>query len=327
MKAEVRNLEEKFHWRMITGNEASLHRPITLPDINRPGLELAGYFNNSQVKRIVVIGGKESRYIADEMDEINQRRVFEFLTNEKAPCIIITNGQPCPAVLEEIANRKNFPVFITNSRTSTVVVNITNFLDDMLAHSVIVHAELVRVYGVGVLITGPSGLGKSEIVLDLVNRGHQLVADDRVDMYRIHNSLVGRTAQVIEGFMEMRGVGIIDVKRMYGVTSVAERSDIDFEIALESFRPDEDYDRLGLEEKEYNEYLGISIMKMKIPVTYGRPMATIIETAVKNYLLLREGFDSAKEFEERVLEEITRNQKDRSIPADATLDYLPAKSK
>ena len=326
MKAEVRNLEEKFHWRMITGNEASLNRPITLPDINRPGLELAGYFNNSQVKRLVVIGGKESRYIADEMDEINQRRVFEFLTNEKTPCIIITNGQPCPPVLEEIANRKNFPVFITNSRTSIVVVNITNFLDEMLAQSVIVHAELVRVYGVGVLITGPSGLGKSEIVLDLVNRGHQLVADDRVDVYRIHNSLVGRTAQVIEGFMEMRGVGIIDVKRMYGVTSVAERSDIDFEIALESFKPDEDYDRLGLEDKEYTEYLGISIMKMKIPVTFGRPMATIIETAVKNYLLLREGFDSAKEFEERVLEEITRSQANHSeIPEPPIHDYLPAK--
>lgn len=130
---------------------------------------------------------------------------------------------------------------------------------------------------------------------------------------------------VIEGYMELRGVGIIDVKRMYGVTSVAEKADIDFEIALEPFHQDEDYDRLGLEDKEYEEYLGISIMKMKIPVTYGRPMATIIETAVTNYLLLREGFDSAKEFEERVLEEITRNQEPEEEP-DTHNDYLLVRS-
>lgn len=307
-KAVVKNLVEKFHYQLVTGDEESLRRPITLPDINRPGLELTGYFTSSQVKRLVIIGGKEYRFIEDEMDEVNQRRAFEFLTNEKTPCIILTNGNPCPQVLKEIAERKNFPVFQTDQRTSTVVVNVTNYLDEVLAPSLILHAELVRIYGVGVLITGASGMGKSEIVLDLVKRGHQLVADDRVDIYRIHNTLIGRTAQLIEGFMELRGVGIIDVKRMYGITSVTDSAEINLEISLEHFDQNVDYDRLGLEDKSYNDYLGISILHMNIPVTYGRPMATIIETAVTNYLLLREGFDSSKEFEERVLQEIIRNK-------------------
>lgn len=311
--AVVGSLLEKFHWKQVAGNETALLRPITLPDINRPGLELAGYFTNSQTKRIVVIGGKEFRYISDEMDEIQQRRVFEFITHDDTPCIIITGGHPCPPVLQEIANRKNFPVFETNRKTTLVVVNITNYLDEVLAKSTMIHAELVRIYGIGVLISGASGTGKSEIVLDLVKRGHQLVADDRVDIYRIHNTLIGKTSPLISGYMELRGVGIIDVKRMYGITSVATSAEIMLEVALEPYDPGADYDRIGLEEKQYSNYLGIKVLKMVIPVNYGRPMATVIETAVTNYLLLQEGFDSAQEFEERVLEEIERNKEQEEL--------------
>lgn len=309
-KATVGNLERKFHYEQVTGTPAALNRVITLPDINRPGLELAGYFSNSQTKRIVVIGGKEYRYIMDEMDEIAQRRVFEFITNEDTPCILITGNHPCPPVLKEIADRKDFPVFQTNRKTSQLVVNVTNYLDELLAPAQLIHAELVRIYGIGVLISGASGTGKSEIVLELVKRGHQLVADDRVDVYRVHNSLIGKTAQIISGYMELRGVGIIDVKRLYGITSVANSAEISFEICLEPYDPNTDYDRIGLEDKEYNEYLGIKIIRMRIPVTYGRPMATVIETAVTNYLLQQDGFDSAKEFEQLVLKEIERNRQE-----------------
>jgi HPr kinase/phosphorylase len=311
--AVVRNLEEKFHWKQVCGDWKALRRPITLPDLNRPGLELAGYFSNSQTKRIVVIGGKEYRYIHDQMDEVSQRRAFEFLTNENTPCIIVTGGRDCPAVLKEIADRKNFPVFQTVHKTSSVVVNTTNYLDELLAPSMLVHGELVKVYGVGVLITGASGTGKSEIVLDLIKRGHQLVADDRVDVYRIHNTLVGKTAQMIAGYMELRGVGIIDVQRMYGVTSVSDSATISFEINLEPYDENYEYDRLGLEDKQYTEYLGMKVLKMVIPVTYGRPMATVIETAVTNYLLLREGFNSAREFEELVLREIQKNKEEDGL--------------
>lgn len=304
----VGDLVRRFHYEQVAGTAAALKRVITLPDINRPGLELAGYFSNSQTKRIVVIGGKEYRYITDEMDEISQRRVFEFITNEDTPCILITGGHPCPPVLKEIADRKDFPVFETTHKTSQLVVNVTNYLDEMLAPAQLVHAELVRIYGVGVLISGASGTGKSEIVLDLVKRGHQLVADDRVDVYRIHNSLIGKTAQIIAGYMELRGVGIIDVKRLYGITSVASSAEISFEVVLEPYDPNTDYDRIGLEDKQYKEYLGIKIVKLTIPVTYGRPMATVIETAVTNYLLQQDGFDSAREFEDLVLREIEKNR-------------------
>ena len=304
----VGDLVRRFHYKQVSGTPTALNRVITLPDINRPGLELAGYFSNSQTKRIVVIGGKEYRYIMDEMDEISQRRVFEFLTNEQTPCILITGDSECPPVLKEIADRKNFPVFLTNRKTSQSVVNVTNYLDELLAPAQLVHAELVRIYGVGVLISGASGTGKSEIVLDLVKRGHQLIADDRVDIYRIHNTLVGKTAQIIAGYMELRGVGIIDVKRLYGITSVASSVEISMEIVLEPYDSNADYDRIGLEGKEYSEYLGIKIVRMTIPVTYGRPMGTVIETAVTNYLLQLDGFDSAKEFEELVLKEIEKNR-------------------
>lgn len=307
-RTTVEELNKRFHYQQVTGSPASLNRAITLPDINRPGLELAGYFSNSQTKRVIVIGGKEYRYITDEMDEISQRRAFEFLTNEDTPCILITGDHTCPPVLKEIADRKDFPVFETNRKTSQLVVNVTNWLDGQLAPAQLIHAELVRVHGVGVLITGASGMGKSEIVLDLVKRGHQLVADDRVDVYRVHNSLIGRSAQIIAGYMELRGVGIIDVKRLYGITSVANSVEISFEVCLEPFDPNGDYDRIGLDHDEYNEYLGIKIPKLKIPVTYGRPMGTVIETAVTNYLLQQDGFDSAREFEELVLSEIEKNR-------------------
>ena len=310
-KVTVGDLFSKFHWDQVSGTEKALERPITLPDINRPGLELAGYFSNSQTKRIVVIGGKEYRYIADEMDEISQRRVFEFITHDDTPCILITGDHVCPPILKEIADRKDFPVFQTMRKTSQVVVNVTNYLDELLAPASLVHAELVRIYGVGVLISGASGTGKSEIVLDLVKRGHQLVADDRVDIYRIHNSLIGKNAQIISGYMELRGVGIIDVKRLYGITSVANSSEISFEIVLIPYDPNTDYDRIGLEGKEYTDYLGIKVPKLTIPVTYGRPMATVIETAVTNYLLQQDGFDSAREFEDLVLKEIEKNRIDK----------------
>lgn len=244
------------------------------------------------------------------MDEVSQRRSFEWLTSNRTPAIIVTNGQPCPPILEEIAIRKNFPILSSPSKTGYVTVSVTNYLDEMLAKSIILHGELVQVYGVGVLITGSSGMGKSEIVLELIRRGHQLVADDRADIYHIHNQLIGKSVSMIEGFMELRGIGIIDVKRMYGVSSIADQCAIDFIVHLEPFNAATDYDRVGIEDKEYEEILGVRVLKMRIPVTSGRPMSTIIETAVTNYLLLKEGFDSAKEFEERVLQEIAHNQEE-----------------
>ena len=304
----VKDLVKQFKWTVITGNLDSLERKVEQADTNRPGLELAGYFQKSQRKRLVVLGDKETSYIQDEMDEISQRRIFEFLTNEETPAIVITHGHVCPTILHEIAEQKNFPVLATDQKTSLAIVSITNFLDEKLAESIIIHGELMQIHGVGVMITGKSGMGKSEVALELIKRGHQLVADDRIDCYRIHNTLVGRTPKMLEGYMELRGVGIINIGRMYGISAFAHETEIQFQIDLEPFDDSEEYDRVGIDEKEYTEILGVKIQKLKIPVSMGRNMSTIIETAVTNFLLIREGFDSAKEFEERVLEEIEKNR-------------------
>lgn len=304
----VRDLVRRFDWSLVAGNDAALKRTIDDAETTRPGLELAGFFPKKQSRRLIILGDTELDFINENMDEVSQRRAFEWLTAPRTPAIIVTNDQECPPILQEIAIRKNFPVLSSPHKTGHVIVSVTNYLDEMLAKSIIMHGELVQIYGVGVLITGSSGMGKSEIVLELIRRGHQLVADDRVDIFHIHNQLIGKAVRMIEGFMELRGVGIIDVKRMYGVSSIADSCDIDFIVHLEPFTAGTDYDRVGIEEKEYEEILGVKVLKMRIPVTYGRPMSTIIETAVTNYLLLREGFDSAKEFEERVLQEIARNQ-------------------
>ena len=268
-KVIVRDLAKKFMWTIVTGDSDSLNRPLTLADTNRPGLELAGYFPDTQTKRLVVLGDKEIGYIEEQMDEISQRRSFEFLTGDNTPCIVVAHGHECPPVLKEIAQRKNFPVFKTEHQTSHAIVSITNYLDECLAESVIIHGELVRVFGVGVLITGRSGMGKSEIALELIN-----------------------------------------VSRMYGVGAVAHETQIEFQIDLEPFNDSYEYDRVGIEEKEYNEILGIKILKMTIPVSQGRPMSSVIETAVTNFLLLKDGLDSAKEFEERVLAQISENKKE-----------------
>lgn len=312
-KVYVKDLIEKFNWEQVAGDFQSLQRQITIADPNRPGLELAGYFFDTIIERLVILGEKEIGYIDENMDEVSQRRSFEFLTNKKTPAIIVCHDCKCPEILIEIAQRKNFPVFKTAMKTTRVIVNVTNFLDEKLAESIIIHGELMRIYGTGVLVTGRSGMGKSEIALELIKRGHQLVADDRVDCYHIHNSLIGRTPDLLEGFMELRGVGVINVAHMFGVGAFAHETEIMLHIELEPFNDTEEYDRVGIEEKEYTEIFGIKILKMRIPVSAGRPMSTIIETAVINYLLIQSGQDSAKEFEEKVLQQIERNKEEEDI--------------
>lgn len=306
----VKDLLEQFQWEMVAGDEESLNRPVELADTNRPGLELAGYFPDTLKRRLVVIGEKESRYIEQEMDQVSQRRSFEFLTNDETPAIIVCHGQPVPDVLIDIAQRKNFPVFKTDTDTSRAIIYITTYLDEQLAESIIIHGELMRIFGVGVLITGQSGMGKSEIALELIKKGHQIIADDRVDCYHMHNDLIGRTPELLSGYMEMRGVGVINVMRMFGISSISKQVQIQLHIVLEPFVNEEAYDRVGIEEKEYTEIFGVKILKMRIPVSAGRPMATIIETAVTNYLLIRNGIDSAKEFEERVIDQIEKNKEE-----------------
>lgn len=308
-KVTVKEFADYFQFEQLTGDEQSLRRSIELTDTNRPGLELAGFFDYSQAKRLVILGDKEIAYIAT-MSEQSQKRSFDFLTGEETPAIVITRGHECPQILRECALEKNFPVFCCEEKTNHTIVNIITWLDEKLAKSVSVHGELLIIYGIGVMICGESGMGKSEIALELIKRGHQLVADDRVDCYRIHNHLVGRSPQLLEGMLELRGVGVINIARMYGVGAVAHKANVDIQITLEEFDPRANYDRVGIEEKKNVSILDVEVPKITIPVREGRSMGVIIESAVTNYMLAKDGLDSAKEFEQRVLEFIEKNKEE-----------------
>lgn len=307
---KVRTFVENFDFIQITGDDASLERPIVIADTNRPGLELAGYFENSQQKRLVILGDKEIAYIAT-MSVHKQRKSFDFITNEQTPAIIVTKGHKCPDVLKRYAKRKNFPIFLSSSPTYRLIVDIVAFLDEQLATSMCIHGGLLSIYGKGVLIRGESGMGKSEIALELIKRGHLLVADDRVDCYRIHNKIVGKAPELLREMLEIRGIGVINVSRMFGVSSVLPKAEINFQVNLEPWKADQDYDRVGIEEKKHENILGIDIPKIVVPVREGRSMAVIIESAVTNYMLSVMGMDSAKEFEQRVLDYIEKNKNEQ----------------
>ena len=303
----VRRLKNYFGFEQICGNEESLNRMIQIADTNRPGLELAGYFDHSQARRLVILGDKEIAYI-QTMSEKKQRKSFKFITDDKTPAIIISKNHECPLLLKRIAKRKHFPILVANSPTSRLIVDIVAFLDEELATGDCLHGGLISIYGKGVLIRGDSGMGKSEIALELIKRGHLLVADDRVDCFRIHNKIVGKAPDLLRGMLELRGIGIINVQRMFGITSVIPKAEVSLEICLEKFQAHADYDRVGIEEKKYDSILGVDIPKIVIPVREGRSMAVIIESAVTNYILGEMGMDSAKEFEQRVLDYIEQNK-------------------
>lgn len=305
---EVRDVIEAFHFRQICGDDASLNRPIVIADTNRPGLELAGFFDFSQVKRLVILGDKEIAYI-QTMTKEQQEKSFHFITDNDTPAIIISKEHDCPPILKLVADGKNFPIFSSASPTYRLITDITTFLDEKLAPSKYIHGGLLSIYGKGVLIRGESGMGKSEIALELIKRGHILVADDRVDCYRIHNKIIGKAPELLEGMLEIRGIGVINVARMFGVSSVLPKAEINFEVVLEQWKQDADYDRVGIEEKKFDAILGLDIPKIILPVREGRSMAVIIESAVTNFMLSEMGMDNAKEFEQRVLDYIEKNSK------------------
>lgn len=303
----VEKLTKAFDIEQITGDKESLKRRISIADTNRPGLELAGFFESSQRKRLVILGDKEIAYI-ETMSQAKQRKSFDFLTGEETPAIIITKDHKCPEILRGIAKRKNFPVFLSSSPTYRLIVNIVAFLDEELAENESLHGGLLSIYGKGVLIRGESGMGKSEIALELIKRGHLLVADDCVDCYRIHNKIIGKAPELLRDMLEIRGIGVINVARMFGVSSVLSKAEINFEVVLQAWDKDKDYDRVGIEEKKHENILGLEIPKIILPVREGRSMAVIIESAVTNFMLSEMGLDSAKEFEQRVLSYIAKNQ-------------------
>ena len=302
----VRDLLENFNFEIVEGSEKALSRSINIADTNRPGLELSGFYNYSQLKRLVILGDKEMAYISTMSDEA-KRQSFDFLTSDQTPGLIISKNHDCPPLLKEIAVKKDFPILRSSNQTYRLIVDVVTYLDEKLASFINIHGVLLSIYGKGVMICGKSGMGKSEIALELIKRGHLLVADDRVDCYRIHNKIVGKAPEILKEMLELRGIGIINVSRMFGASSVSNRVELSLVVKLQQWDVLNDYDRVGIEEKQYDRILGVDVPKIVLPVKEGRSMAVIIESAVTNFTLSQMGLDSAKEFEHRVLEYINKN--------------------
>jgi len=308
-RCTMRKVKEYFKFEQLCGNDDALNRWVVVPDLNRPGLELSGFFEHTEPRRIVVLGDKEMAYIQTMNDE-HQRYVFEKLTDGWTPSIIITRSHDCPPILMDVAQSKNFPIFRTILKTYQLMVDVISYLDEQLSESDTIHGVLINVYGKGVLITGESGMGKSELGLELIRKGHVLIADDRVDVRRIHNTIYGSAPELLKGYLELRGIGIIDVERMFGASALLDSMRIDFVVYLEKWQDGKAYKRVSIDSQFSMPILGIDIPKMVFPVKEGRNLSVLIEAAVTDFTLKEKGIDAAKSFDDRVYNYIVQQNQE-----------------
>ncbi|WP_026517526.1 HPr(Ser) kinase/phosphatase [Butyrivibrio sp. MC2021] len=280
---------------------------ISQPDINRPALQLAGYFEHFEATRLQVIGFVEYTYMESFPDDKKEEMYREFLSFDIPGVVFCRELAPDPLFIK-IAMEEKVPVLLTKKSTSAFMAEIIRWLNVKLAPCISIHGVLVDIFGVGVLITGESGIGKSETAIELIKRGHRLVSDDVVELRRVsEETLIGTAPDITKHFIEMRGVGIIDVKTLYGVSSVRETQTIDLVIKLEDWDKDKEYDRLGLEE-EYTEYLGNKIVCHRIPIRPGRNLAVICESAAVNHRQKAMGYNAAQELYNRVQNSLARRR-------------------
>ncbi|MFR6328137.1 MAG: HPr(Ser) kinase/phosphatase [Eisenbergiella sp.] len=282
---------------------------ITQPDINRPALQMAGYFEHYEATRLQIIGFVEYTYM-ESMTEERKQKIYNQLLSYPIPCIVFSRElHPDPLFLL-IAKEKIVPILMTKKATSAFMAEIIRWLNVMLAPCISVHGVLVDVYGEGVLITGESGIGKSEAALELIKRGHRLVSDDVVEIRKVSDdTLIGNAPDITKHFIELRGIGIIDVKTLFGVSSVKDTQSIDLVIRLEDWNKDKEYDRLGLEE-EYTDYLGNKVVCHNIPIRPGRNLAIICESAAVNHRQKKMGYNAAQELYTRVQNSLARRREE-----------------
>ncbi|MBO5293036.1 MAG: HPr(Ser) kinase/phosphatase [Lachnospiraceae bacterium] len=282
---------------------------ITQPDINRPALQLAGYFEHFEATRLQIIGFVEYSYM-ESMEEEQKEKVFNQLLSNAIPGIVYCRElQPDPT-FKRIAIEKGVPLLMTKKATSAFMAEIIRWLNVKLAPCISVHGVLVDVYGEGVLITGESGIGKSEAALELIKRGHRLVTDDVVEIRKVSDeTLIGTAPDITKHFIELRGIGIVNVKALFGVSCVKDTQNIDLVIKLEEWDKDKEYDRLGLEE-EYTEYLGNKVVCHSLPIRPGRNLALLCESAAVNHRQKKMGYNAAQELYQRVQNSLARKRED-----------------
>ncbi len=272
---------------------------INVPRIQKPGLALAGYTPSLHADRIQVLGSTELTYLG-QLSQLDAETNIRKLCDIAICCLIITKGQNPPKLLLEEAEKKGIPLLRTHHQSSTFISLITQFLEERLLPSKTLHGVLVDVLGVGVLLTGKSGIGKSECALDLILRGHRLVADDVVKArLKLPAVIFGEGSDLLHYHMEIRGLGILNIKHLFGVAAIRERKKIDLIIELVEWDSSANYDRLGLEDQS-RDVLGVSIPLLKIPVSPGRTVSSVVEVAARNQLLKEMGYHSALEFQDRL---------------------------
>ena len=297
-KVTIHKIVDFFKFEQLTGDKHALDRWTVVPDINRPGFELCGFNRITEPRRIVVLGNKEIEFI-QTMSEESQRERFPMLTDGLTPAIIITKNNELPPILAEIATSTTFPILRTSLETYRLVTDLITFLDEELANEDTMSGVLMDVYGNGVLIVGESGMGKSETALELIRKGHILIADDRVDVQHIHNKIFGHAPDIIKGMLEIRGIGIIDVEKMFGASSLGERTQIDLVISLVQYDSKAEYNRIGDEAQRFTKILDVLVPTVVLPISAGRNVGVLVESAVTNFRLQEAGYNSANEIRDR----------------------------
>lgn len=295
----LKEIIDKFHLENCTPEIDIEHIEISQTDVNRPALQLAGFFDYFDSNRIQIIGYVEYAY----MESIEENHGIDMLTKifeHQVPCIVFCRDLEITEPILKLALQYKVPLLKSKKTTSSFMAEVIRWLNVELAPRISIHGVLVDVYGEGVLITGESGIGKSEAALELIKRGHRLVTDDVVEIKKVSDdTLIGTAPDITRHFIELRGIGIIDVKTLFGVESVKNIQSIDLVIKLEEWNKDQEYDRLGLDE-QYTEYLGNKIVCHSIPIRPGRNLAVIVESAAVNYRQKKMGYNAAQELYNRV---------------------------
>lgn len=307
-KVRTKDLLSKFNLQLISGEEG-INRPISTSDLSRPGIEMAGFYEYYPAERVQLLGKTELTFF-NKLGPKERKHRMDMLCTDITPAIIVTRGQEVPEELIEASIRESVPVLLSSATTTRLFSRLTNYLEGKLAPTTAVHGVLVDIYGVGVLITGKSGVGKSETALELVKRGHRLVADDCVEIRQEdQDKLVGGAPDLIEHLLEIRGLGIINVMTLFGAGAVLSRKKISLIINLELWEKNKHYDRLGLDD-EKQKIIDTELPRLTVPVRPGRNLAVIIEVASMNFRLKRMGMNAAEQFANKLSEVIEDGDSD-----------------
>lgn len=302
-RVPLSKIAEDFHFEIIVKPDNFDEIQVVTPEVNRPGLALAGFYEIFEEDRIELIGKAETRYL-QSLEPSTKRLMLQKFVDAKPVAILYTTGLPVDDVVIERAKQRQVPVLRTSVKTSPIMASLIATLNTYLAPRITRHGGLVEVYGEGLLLLGDSGIGKSETAIELVKRGHRLIADDAVEIKRVSDkTLVGSAPEIIRHYIELRGIGIVDVRRLFGIGAVKETERIDLVIQLENWVEGKMYDRMGMDEEKLN-ILGIDVPSITVPVRPGRNLAIILEIAAMNNRQKKMGYNTAAEFNKRLMNQM-----------------------